>query len=34
VTREKIEMEPGLEFDAAKVIGNPSDEWRAEFLRP
>jgi hypothetical protein len=34
VTTTKIEIEPGLEFDAAKVIRNPSDEWYADFLKP
>ena len=33
MTTAMIEIEPGLEFDAAKVIRNPSDEWYAEFLK-
>ncbi len=31
---EKVFIEEGLEFDAANVVRNPSDEWYAEFLKP
>jgi hypothetical protein len=34
MSKQKVLIEPGLEFDVDNVIHNPDDAWYAEYLKP